>query len=117
MKLRALVPVLFASFLLLFQGCKDEKGLYELFSGTLPRFEFADGDGSRYTNPESLFFTMKGNAVELEGEVYPLEITSDDEERITYSATIPINGDLTVSGLTYIKAEGKLQLQFLPALL
>ncbi len=67
MKLRALVPVLFASFLLLIQGCNDEKGLYELFSGTLPRFELPDGDGSRYTNPESLFFTMKGNAVELEG--------------------------------------------------
>ena len=112
MKLRALVPVLFACKLLLLQGCNDEKGLYELFSGTLPRFELPDGDGSRYTNPESLFFTMKGNAVELEGEVYPLEITSDDEERITYSASIPINSDLTVSGLTYMKAEGKLQLQF-----
>ena len=112
MKLRALVPVLFASFLLLFQGCNDEKGLYELFSGTLPRFEFADGDGSRHTNPESLFFTMKGNAVELEGEVYPVEIISDDEESITYSATIPINSDLTVSGLSYMKSEGKLHLQF-----
>ena len=112
MKLRALVPVLFASILLFLQGCNDEKGLYELFSGTLPRFEFADGDGSRHTNPESLFFTMKGNAVELEGEVYPVEIISDDEESITYSATIPINSDLTVSGLSYMKSEGKLHLQF-----
>ncbi|MBE9517124.1 MAG: hypothetical protein IMY68_01105, partial [Bacteroidetes bacterium] len=112
MKLRALVPILFASFLLLFQGCNDEKGLYELFSGTLPRFEFADGDGSRHTNPESLFFTMKGNAVELEGEVYPIAFISDDEESITYSATIPINSDLTVSGLSYMKSEGKLHLQF-----
>jgi len=112
MKLRALVPVLFTSFLLLFQGCNDEKGLYELFSGTLPRYEFADGDGSRYTSPESLFFTMKGNAVEVEGEVYPIAVISDDEESIAYSATIPINSDLTVSGLTYLKSERKLLLKF-----
>ncbi len=112
MKLRALVPVLIVSFLLFFQGCNDEKGLYELFSGTLPRYELPDGDGSRYTSPESLFFTMKGNAVELEGEVYPIEIISDDEENTIYSATIPVNSDLTVSRLTYMKSEEKLQLQF-----
>jgi len=112
MKLRALVPVLIVSFFLLSQGCNDEKGLYELFSGTLPRFELPDGDGSRYTSPESLFFTMKGKAVELEGEVYPIEIISDDEERIIYSATIPVNSDITVSGLTYVKSEEKLHLQF-----
>jgi len=112
MKLRAIFPVLIATFLLLFQGCKDEKGLYELFSGTLPRFELPDAEGSRYTSPVSLFFTMKGDAVELEGEVYPIEITSDEEAQITYSAQIPINSDLVVSGITYLKSEGKLQLHF-----
>ena len=112
MKLRALVPFLFTSFLLLFQGCNDEKGLYELFSGTLPRFELPDGEGSRYTNPQSLFFTMKGNALEVEGEVYPLEIISENEEQITFTAQIPINSDLTVTGLTYLKSEELLQLQF-----
>ncbi|MCK4879634.1 MAG: Zn-dependent hydrolase [Bacteroidales bacterium] len=110
MKLRAIIPALFASSFLLFQGCNDEKGLYELFSGTVPRYEIPDGEGTRFTTPQSLFFTMKGNAVELEGEVYSIEITSDDEERITYSAQIPINSDLTVSGLTYMKTEEKLLL-------
>jgi len=112
MKLQAIVTVLFASFLLLFQGCNNEKGLYELFSGTVPRFELPDGEGSRYTTPQSLFFTMKGNSVELDGEVYPIEITSDDEEQTVFSAQIPINSDLLVSGFTYLKSEGKLELQF-----
>ncbi len=110
MKLRTIVPALFASSFLLFQGCNDEKGLYELFSGTVPRYEIPDGEGTRFTTPQSLFFTMMGNAVELEGEVYSIEVTSDDEERITYSSQIPINSDLTVSGLTYMKTEEKLLL-------
>ncbi|MCD4711400.1 MAG: hypothetical protein K8R52_11195 [Bacteroidales bacterium] len=110
MKLRAIVPTLFAGFILLFQGCNSEKGLYELFSGTVPRFEIPDEEGYLYTSPQSLFFTMKGNAVELKGEVYSIEVTSDDEDRITYSADIPINGDLSVTGFTYLKTEEKLLL-------
>lgn len=112
MKLRAFVPVLFASIILLFQGCNNEKGLYELFSGTLPRIEIPDEEGSWYTTPKSLFFTMKRDAIELEGEVYSIQLNSEDEERINYSATIPINNDLTVTGLSYLKTEEQLLLQF-----
>ncbi len=112
MKLRAFVPILFASIFLLFQGCKNEKGIFELFSGTLPRLEIPDAEGSRYTTPQSLFFTMKGDAVELEGEVYSIQLSSEDEQQIKYSTTIPIQTELTVNGLTYLKTEERLLLHF-----
>ncbi|MEA3461150.1 MAG: hypothetical protein U9R49_04660, partial [Bacteroidota bacterium] len=86
------------------------KGVYELFSGTLPRIEIPDGEGSRYTDPQSLFFTLKGNAIELEGEVYSIEEISDDEEMTTYSASFPITSDIVISGLSYLKAEEELVL-------
>ncbi len=108
MKLRAIVPALLAVFTLLFHGCKDEKAMYELFSGTIPRFEIPDGEGFRSIAPQSLFFTMKGDAVELEGEVYAIEKTSDNEDRIIYSTSIPINNDIKVNELTYLKTEEKL---------
>jgi len=110
MKLSAFVPVLLAAFSLLFHGCNDEKGVYELFSGTLPRIEIAEEDGSRYTDPKSLFFTLKGKVIELEGEVYPIELISDNEEISTYSSNIPISSDVLVSGLSYLKTEEKLVL-------
>jgi hypothetical protein len=110
MKLRAIYPLLTAGFFLFLQACNDEKGIYELFSGTLPRFEIQDGDGYRYTSPATLFFTMKGNAVELNGEVYSIKETSDDQESITYSAIIPLNEDITLSAMTYMKTDEKLVL-------
>ncbi|MDF1575441.1 MAG: Zn-dependent hydrolase [Bacteroidales bacterium] len=112
MKLHAFVPLLSATFILLFQGCNQEKGLFELFSGTLPRFEIEDEDGSRYTDPQSLFFTLKGDVVELEGEVYSIQQSSENEEQISYTTTIPIHSELTVSALTYLKTEKKLLLRF-----
>ncbi len=108
MKLRVFIPLLLASFSFFFQGCNDEKGVYELFSGTLPRIEIPNGEGSSYTEPQTLFFTLKGNAVELEGEVYPIELISDDEELTFYSTSIPLNSAIHVSGLSYLKAEEKL---------
>lgn len=110
MKLSTVVPALLAGSFLLLQGCKDEKGLYELFSGAVPRFEIPSGDDYRYTAPATLFFTMKGNAVELDGEVYSIEETSNDQEMITYSAQIPVNEDVVVSGITYLKTDETLVL-------
>jgi hypothetical protein len=111
MKLRSIVPALLTGLLALLQGCNDETGVYELFSGTIPRLEIQEGGESLYTDPQSLFLTMKGNAVELEGDVYSIEVTSEEEERITYSTQFPINSDLIVTGLTYLKTDEKLQLQ------
>jgi hypothetical protein len=112
MKLRVFFSIMLAGIILFLPGCSDKKGVYELFSGTLPRMEIPGEEGNRAIAPQSLFFTMKGNAVELEGEVYPIEISSEDEEQITFTAQIPIHSDLQVSQLTYLKSEEKLVLNF-----
>jgi hypothetical protein len=98
--------------IMLFQACGNEKGVYELFSGTLPRFELADEEGSTYTSPQSIFLTMKGDAVEIEGEVYPIKPGSDNEESISYEVSIPFNNEHSVNSLTYLIQEEKLLLHF-----
>jgi hypothetical protein len=105
MKLSAIIPTLLAGFFLLFQGCNNEKGLYELFSGAVPRFEIQSGDQYRYTAPSTLFLTMKGDAVELDGEVYSIKETYNGPEMITYTAQIPLNKDVLVSGITFLKTD------------
>ena len=112
MKLRVIFPFLLTCLILLCQGCNSERGIYELFAGTLPRIEIPDGGQVRYTTPQSIFLTLKGDAVELEGEVYSIKRSSEDEVQATYEVTIPINSDLTVSGLTYLKTEEYLKLHF-----
>ena len=84
MRLRAFVLVLLTGTLFFFQGCNDEKGVYELFSGTVPPFEIQNGEQYSYTNPLSLFLTLKGDAVELEGQVYAIKATSSGDDSIIY---------------------------------
>lgn len=110
MRLRAFIMVLLTGMMIFFPGCKDEEGVYELFSGTVPRFEIQNGEEYSYTEPFSLFLTLKGDAVELEGQVYPIETTSSGEDSINYSAIVPLKGDLSVNGLTYLKTDEKLLL-------
>jgi len=105
MKPRIVILTLSALMFLLFQGCNEQEGVFELFSGSLPRIEIAESEGSRYTEAQTLFLTLKGNAVEVAGEVHPIKITSEDEERITYRATFPLNSDIKVSGLTFLKTD------------
>lgn len=105
MKLRTVILTLSALLLLLFQGCNEQEGIYELFSGSMPRIEIAEGEGFRHTEALTLFLTLKGNAVEVAGEVYPLETTSEDEDKITYQAEIPLSSDIKVKGLTYLKTD------------
>jgi len=105
MKPRIVILTLSALLFLLFQGCNEREGVYELFSGSLPRIEITESEGSRYTEAQTLFLTLKGNAVEVAGEVYPLETISEDEERITYQAEIPLNSDIKVKGFTYLKTD------------
>jgi hypothetical protein len=111
MKLHAFILVLTAGLALTFQGCNDKKGVYELFSGTLPSIETTVNGEARYSDPETLFFTMKGNAVEVDGQVYSIRLLTEDAEMITYSASIPVSGGFQVDGLTYLKAEEKLILE------
>ena len=74
--------ILFTGLLLFFQGCSEQKGIFELFSGTVPRMEITGAEGSRYTDPQTLFLNVKGQVAEVNGVVYPLDMISDDQERI-----------------------------------
>jgi len=111
MNLRKVILSVSAGIFLLLQGCNDQVGVYELFSGSIPRIEISMEEGSRYTDAQTLFITLKGNAVELAGEVYPLNILSEDEQTINYQATFPLDNDIQVSALTYLKTEERLLLE------
>jgi hypothetical protein len=111
MNLRTTILSVSAGVLLLLQGCNDQVAVYELFSGSIPRIEISMEEGSRYTDAQTLFITLKGNAVEFAGEVYPLETLSEDEQTINYQATFPLNNDIRVNGLTYLKTEERLLLE------
>jgi hypothetical protein len=54
---------------------------------------------------------MMDDAVELDGQLYPTELITEDEDRVSFSASIPLNNDLTVSGMTYSKADETLILE------
>jgi hypothetical protein len=111
MKIQAYMPLVVTSLIMFLQGCSNEKGIYGLYSGTLPRFEMADGDEIRYTTPRSLFLTLKGDVVEWEGEVYPIQLSSEDEEKIVFDASFPLSGELSVIKLTYLRTREKLLLR------
>jgi hypothetical protein len=97
---------------LILQACNNEQGIFGLFSGTLPRFEVTEGETASFTIPQTLFLTMKGDALELEGEVHPLELSAEDEESIVYDASVPLlSGELIIDRITYQKTDKKLLLR------
>ncbi len=73
--------------------------------------EITGDEGSRYTDPQTLFLNVKGKVAEVNGVVYPLDMISDDQERLSYRVDIPVNDDIIVSGLTFLKTEERLQLE------
>jgi len=111
MKLPKAIPSLCVGLIMLLQGCNDQAGVYERFSGSVPRIEIPLEDGSRYTDAQTLFITLKGNALELAGEVYPLKIVSEDEQTINYEATFPLNNNIRVKRVSYFKTEERLLLE------
>ncbi len=111
MKYRQLLPAFLFSLFLIFQGCNEKKSIYGLFSGTLPVFSVPDGDSFRNTKPRSLFLRLMDDAVELEGERYPIELNSDDDSQVSYLASFPLETDVNVTGLTYHKGNQTLTLE------
>ena len=105
MRPRIVFLSLLTPLFLLLQGCSEPEGIYDLFSGSIPRIEIPEGDGFRYTDAQTLFLTLKGDAVEFSGEVYPLKTLSEDEEKIKYQTEIGLGDDVKVSGLTFMKTE------------
>lgn len=108
---RNVILSLTALVFLLFQGCDKQEGIFELFSGSLPLIEIVESEGSRYTEAQTLFLTLKGDAVEIAGEVHPLTITAENEEKISYEAAFPLNSDIKVSALSYMKTDEVLVLE------
>jgi len=96
---------------LLIQGCNQKQALYDLFAGTLPRIEVPDGTGVRITTPKSLFLIMMDDAVEIEGQVYPVEKLSETDEMVTFRTSVPLANALTVTGMQYHKTDEVLLLE------
>ena len=111
MKVRSLFPILVAGLLLLIQGCNEKETMNDLFTGTLPVIEISDGESVRFTTPRSLFLSMMYDAVELDGQLYPIERTTDDEDRVSFTASIPLGSDVTVTGMIFSKADETLILE------
>ncbi len=73
--------------------------------------EIQDGDSVRNIEPKTLFIRILNDEAEAEGQLHPLKTVLEDDEKIVFSADFPIDQDLTVSGMTYLKSEGKLELE------
>ena len=111
MKVRSLFPALLIGIAVLIQGCNEKEALYDLFAGTLPVLEVPVGDDILYTSPRSIFLSITDDAAELDGEMYSIERTSDDEDRITFLTSFPLESQITVSGMTYLKSNETLILE------
>ena len=111
MKVRSLFPALFIGIAVLIQGCNEKETLYDLFAGTLPVLEVPVGDDILYTSPRSIFLSITDDVAELDGEMYSIEQTSDDEDRITFLTSFPLESQITVSGMTYLKSNETLILE------
>lgn len=111
MQLRSLIPAIIAGFFLVFQGCNEKEAMFDLFAGTLPIFEVSDGESLFYTTPRSLFLRMMDDAIELEGEIYSIERTSEDDQQVTFLASFPLETDVTVTAMTYRKSDQTLTLE------
>jgi len=63
------------------------------------------------TNPASLFITLMDKALEIDGDVYPIEQISQEGDKVVYEASFPLSKDLEVNGMTYLTSEHKLVLE------
>ncbi|MGW8314603.1 MAG: dipeptidyl-peptidase 3 family protein [Bacteroidales bacterium] len=110
MKRNALSSAVLAGLLLL-AGCNGGSSVNDLFSGTLPAIEIQEEGETSSTQPKSLFVRLMNNTVEFEGELYPVEIALEDQNRIEYQAEFPLGNGLSVSSMTYLSSDGTLELK------
>ena len=100
-----LFPLLFAGILMGFHGCDQEEPIHDHFDGTSPGYEISEGGSIRHISPMSLFLRVMDQNVEYEGNLYPIELESEDEERAVFSADFLLGPDLIVSAITYQKQD------------
>ncbi len=111
MKKQILISTLFIAILLLVQSCNEKESMHELFSGTLPSIEIRDGELVRYIQPKTLFIRILNDEAEVEEQLYPIQIELEDDEKIVFSANFPIDPEVMVSRMTYLKSGQTLVLE------
>ncbi len=111
MKKLLLIFALILASLVLTQSCSKKEILHGLFSGTLTTIEMRNGDEVRYTEPKSLFIRFLNNEVEVEGQLYPTKLVLEDEQKIVFSSEFPLDAELVVTGMTYLKSNQNLELE------
>lgn len=92
-------------------GCSGDEDINELYSGTLPRMEISGDEGTVVMEPRSLFLTYKGNALELEGQVWNLRKEEEDELQTIFSCNIPLGENLELTAITVRKNDGLMTLE------
>ena len=106
----ALNLTIFAS-LILAASCSNQETVTGLFSGTVSTMEI-EKDGERIvTDPASLFITLMENAVQYEGELYPLELLSGEGDLLRYQTNLPLGNGLTVSAMSLDRNTDQLTLE------
>lgn len=111
MKKQLVISSLFIAILLLVQSCNEKESMQELFSGTLPSLEIRNGESIRYIESKTLFIRILNDEAQVDGQLFPIEVLMEDDAMIVYSSDFPIDGELVVSGMTYIKSEQTLELE------
>jgi len=96
---------------ILLPGCGEQDPIYDLYAGTSPLFKKSEGGTVQYIQPRPVFVRLLEEAVEVEGQLYPVEQVSEDDRVVTFSGSFPLEGGITVTGMTCQVPEGSLVLQ------
>jgi len=111
MKKTVLFSIVASLLMAILPSCGDQESITDLFSGTLPVMELGQGDASSYSQAKSLFIRLMGEQVEFEGQVYPLELLSEDEFTMRFKTSLPLAPGIQASALVYEKTNVELVLE------
>lgn len=111
MKKLFLQSALFIAMILMVQSCNEKENLQELFSGTLPIIETGEGEMVRYTEAKTLFIRILNDEAEVDGQLYSIRTELEDDEKIVFSADFPVDPEVRISRMTYMKSDQTLELE------
>jgi hypothetical protein len=111
MKKTVILSIIASLLMAILPSCQDQESITDLFSGTLPVMELGQEDVSGYSEAKSLFVRLMGEQVEFEGQVYPLELLSEDEFTIRFKTSLPLAPGIQANALVYEKTRVELLLE------
>ena len=79
--------------------------MYDLFAGTSPSFEISEEGSVRHVSPRSFFIRLMDQNIEFDGNLYAVELVSEDEQQAVFAADFPLTAELIVSGMTFRKPD------------